>query len=388
MSIFSLILLVVLFGPSLCFFIAIRRYKRPPIPLDQEEQSVQAGKAKKYLAISAAACFVVLLFPFILMGSARYSGTAFTALVAVGLIGVITVLVTAAKGVKHSRLAGMSIYRIVAQSMIAVAAHLGILGYLGILLAGMGWGRPLRVAGKILKPSLRIGDEWAQGERPDAVDIDEPTRRALEALWLHDAKKEYASVPAFSRLGWQLAALAAPPELLRDVHIAALQEIEHARKCFALAAGFGGQPQTVLPMPAMLDDACGLRGNALLKIAAESLSDGCLLEGFNADVAYRSSLICRDPVSLKVIKQIAREERSHAELSWRVVAFCYQQDPKVVGIALRKEMAKLATLDRPTASSSQNLPVVQAADAEALIRYGRLPDGEFDVIWRDRMQDT
>ena len=49
-----------------------------------------------------------------------------------------------------------------------------------------------------------------------------PRRAALEALWLHDAQKEHASVPAFSRISWMLAAVGAPA----DVALLAIEDGE------------------------------------------------------------------------------------------------------------------------------------------------------------------
>lgn len=56
-------------------------------------------------------------------------------------------------------------------------------GLLGTL-AGMGWGRPLRVHGKQVFPQLTQGADWTQGERPALDGLNAATRAALEALWL------------------------------------------------------------------------------------------------------------------------------------------------------------------------------------------------------------
>ena len=134
-------------------------------------------------------------------------------------------------------------------------------------------------------------------------------------------------------------------------------------------------------MPAMLSDTGRIQDNPYVTLATESLADGCLLEGFNADIAEKSAIICRDPASLKMIRQIAREERFHAELSWRIVDFCFQQDPENVAPALQKEVANLAKAARPTAASSQNMGLMCHANQQQLQNYGRLPDSEFDAIW-------
>ena len=390
-----LLFLATLLVPFPLFLWLTRRYKRPNPPLEQEQQIMHADVAKTCLA--AATGMLVVLTGLVWWASAHADSQPFGinsmgAAVLFGLAGMLAIFIVAARGVKHARLANLNEGHVRAHKALVATAHAGLLVDLGVAaamaLGGLAWGRPLRVAGKIVKPSLRSGKEWAQGDAPDCSGLNEPTRRALEALWLHDAKKEHASIPAFSRIGWHLTAVAAPPELLRDVCLATIQEIEHAKKCFALAAGFGGSAHTVMPMPEMLDESFRIVGNPYVHLAVESLSDGCMLEGFNADTAQHSAEICRDPASLKLIRQIAREERSHAELSWRILQFCHQQSPQEVADAVLVEMEKLAVAARPTATSSELLPLVLQADQQALRDYGRLPDAQFDALWAARMKDT
>jgi hypothetical protein len=195
----------------------------------------------------------------------------------------------------------------------------GCFEYFSATFGGGAWGRPLRVRGRQLHPELRLGSDWTQGDRPDPRGLDEPTRAALEALWLHDAQKEHASVPAFARLSWLLAAVGAPAELLEWSHRAAMEEIAHTRLCFALAAGYGRRSFTVEPMPDLLLGGLDLKGRPLEVMAIESVTDGCQLEDFNADVAAACAAVCEEPVTRRVLEQIAREERSHAEFSWAMV---------------------------------------------------------------------
>src|SRR5262249_34788491 len=149
--------------------------------------------------------------------------------------------------------------------------------------------------------------------------LDEPTRRALEALWLHDAQKEHASVPAFARISWLLAAVGAPADLAEGAHRAALEEIDHTRRCFALAAGYAGRSHSVEPMPDLLLDGLALRGDPRVVLARESLADGCQLEDFNADVAAACAVVCEEPATGAVLDRIAVEERSHADFSWALL---------------------------------------------------------------------
>jgi hypothetical protein len=265
--------------------------------------------------------------------------------------------------------------------------------YIGVLAAaffggGGGWGRPLRVRGRQVHPELREGTDWEHGERPDPTGLDEATRAALEGLWLHDAQKEHASVAAFARVSWLLAAVGAPPDLLRWSHRAAIEEIAHARLCFALAAGYGGRSHTVEPMPELLSAGLGLDGDAIATLVVESLGDGCLLEDFNADIAAECATVCEEPVTRHGLERIAREERSHAEFSWAVVTWLVQRDGDAVRAALLRAIDGLAGYRRPTAVSAQKHALVMRADQAALRRHGRLPDERWAELWRQRLLCT
>jgi hypothetical protein len=271
------------------------------------------------------------------------------------------------------------------------AAVIGLFSFflLGIMaLGGSGWGRPLRIRGRQLHSNLRKGTDWTSGDRPEVSALDNATRKALAALWLHDAQKEHASVPAFSRISWMLAAVGAPAELLAWSHRAALEEIEHAQKCFALAAGYGGVAYTVEPMPELLIGGLDSRADPLVTLATESLGDGCQLEDFNADVAAECATICGDPVTRAVLEQIAREERSHAEFSWAVLQWLVSHAGDAVRPALADRLRRLEEIRRPTAVSWQKLRLVAAADPAQLRRHGRIPDGRWGELWAQRLDAT
>ena len=253
---------------------------------------------------------------------------------------------------------------------------------------GGGWGRPLRVRGRQVHPDVREGGDWERGERPDPAGLDAPTREALEALWLHDAQKEHASVPAFARVSWLLAAAGAPPELLRWSHRAALQEIAHARLCFSLAAGYGGRSHTVQPMPELLHERLGDVVDVVETLIAESLGDGCQLEDFNADIAAECAAVCEQPVTRAGLERIAREERSHAEFSWAVIEWLVRRDGDAVHGALERAIRSLPGYQRPTAVSAQKQVLVNRADPAAMRRHGRLPDQRWAEVWRQRLVQT
>jgi hypothetical protein len=269
-----------------------------------------------------------------------------------------------------SRLAGI---------LASVAAPvIGVFSLFGLLLSfGGGWGRPLRVRGRQLHPELREGADWTSGDRPDPSGLDPATRKALAALWLHDAQKEHASVPAFSRISWMLAAVGAPAELMAWSHRAALEEIEHAQKCFALAAGYGGIAYTVEPMPELLVGGLDCKANPLVTLATESLGDGCQLEDFNADVAAECARVCEEPVT-----------RADAEFSWALLHWLVEHAGEAVRPAIEESLRRLHEIRRPTAVSWQKHRLVAAADEGQLRRHGRLPDQRWGEIWTQRLEAT
>jgi hypothetical protein len=137
-------------------------------------------------------------------------------------------------------------------------------------------------------------------------------------------------------------------------------------------------------MPDLLLGGLDLQGRPLEIMAIESVTDGCQLEDFNADVAAACALVCEEPVTRRVLEQIAREERSHADFSWSMLQWLLSRDPKGVRSAIATALAKLADDPRPTAVSSDKQALVAKADSAALRRHGRLPDSEWAAAWDAR----
>ncbi|MFT3836597.1 MAG: hypothetical protein QM723_06345 [Myxococcaceae bacterium] len=273
-------------------------------------------------------------------------------------------------------------------SLGAPVGWFGAIASLAIGSAGGAWGRPLRIRGKQLHPNLKGGADWTGGDEPNPAGLDEATRAALEALWLHDAQKEHASVPAFSRVSWLLASAGAPAELMAWAHRAALEEIDHTRRCFALAKGYAGRSFTVEAMPELLLGGLDAKADPYVTLAIESLADGCQLEDFNADVAARCALVCEEPATRSVLERIAREERSHAELSWAIFEWALKSGGEPVREAARQALADLEQYARPTAVSADKQSSVAKADVAALRRHGRISDAEWAEAWDVRLEAT
>ncbi|MCB9549956.1 MAG: hypothetical protein H6706_29460 [Myxococcales bacterium] len=341
----------------------------------------------------AAVTPITLGLPFLLL----FAFGDFMSALVLGAVHIVYSLVVAVLFFRDARRAGgwVRTRDIVLGVLMILVGFAGVGG--GLLLVSMvgggmalggAWGRPLRVRGRQLHPELRVGADWTSGGRPDAAGLDAATRRALEALWLHDAQKEHASVPAFSRVSWMLAATGAPAALLVGAHRAAMEEIDHAQRCFALAAGYGGRAHTVEPMPDLLLGGLDVTGDARVVLAEESLRDGCLLEDFNADVAAACEAACQEPVTRDVLGRIAREERDHAEFSWDVLAWALDVGGPRVAAAVERALARLDEVVRPTAASSAVAPLVAAADPGALRAHGRLTDAEWGACWDARLVAT
>lgn len=179
-------------------------------------------------------------------------------------------------------------------------------------------GRPARVDGEMRFASLQAGTAWHAEIATEARDA------RLAAKWLEAARMEHASVAAFSATSLRLMALGAPPELIAATHRAALDEIEHARAAFALAAAYGGEPVT--PGPLEMD----ARPMALRELAIETFVDGCVGETVAAYEAACEAEVEHDPAVAAVLAKIAEDEARHAELAWQIVAWCVAQDRSIL----------------------------------------------------------
>jgi hypothetical protein len=223
-------------------------------------------------------------------------------------------------------------------------------------------GRLLRLRGRARLARLSFGGGWRprpnEALRPRLPDS--PVERVVAAeVWHLAARAEHASVPAFSRLSLQLIALGAPSELVEGAHRAALQEIDHARRCFALAQGYGGLPWDPGALPELADSlAAPSRRPDLVGLARGSLRDGCVGEGVASAMAQALAEGAEDPAVAETLQGIAVDEAEHAELSWAVVAWCLQVGGAPVRAALVEEARHLD--DHRAAALPQEAPISPA----------------------------
>jgi hypothetical protein len=230
-------------------------------------------------------------------------------------------------------------------------------GLVAVSYRGPGTGRALRVARLAIAARAVDVDGWDVELPPRESPSPSPeVRRALARLWTETARSEHASVPAFSRLSLSLVALGAPARLVEAAHRAALEEIEHARLAFSLASTYADVPVGPGRLLA-LQAARAVTATSLAALAAESLIDGCLLEGVAADVAQQALTRARDERARAALAVIARDEASHVALAWEVVRWCCAEGGEAVQRRLLAAHQKA-----PTSVSSPQIPADLAAE--------------------------
>ena len=138
------------------------------------------------------------------------------------------------------------------------------------------------------------------------------------AAWAQAGSGEHASVAAFARLSLQLMSLGAPNALLRDVHRAAFEEVQHAEQCWEFARHFGGAEVTAGPFPFHTSPSAQV---SLAELAAAAVREGCLAETLGAHVLSVAAEHAPEPAVRAALLRMAEEEARHAVLSFRIVAW-------------------------------------------------------------------
>jgi hypothetical protein len=142
---------------------------------------------------------------------------------------------------------------------------------------------------------------------------------AAAEAWLEDAALEHASVASFARLSLQLLALGAPASMVAAAHRAALDEVEHARTCFALAAELSDSAGPLGPSPLSLE---GVSFDVDLRsFAIGAAAEGCVGETVAALALSRAAASCESPLLAQRLSAMADDELGHASLAWQCLAW-------------------------------------------------------------------
>lgn len=141
----------------------------------------------------------------------------------------------------------------------------------------------------------------------------------------------------------ELLALGAPAELVAATHRAALDEVEHARTCFAIAARLDSTRSA--PGPGRL----ALEGLALATtpaaLAERLVTEGCVGEALAALVLREAAERCADPAIAGAVRRMAEDEAEHAALAFRTAAWLVATHGEPVREAIRREAARAHRVD-------------------------------------------
>jgi hypothetical protein len=233
-------------------------------------------------------------------------------------------------------------------------------------------GRPFLVGGAPrLAAATARGDWHASLDQPTIEGISETERAALADHWTRAGLMEHASIAAFARFSLQLLAVGAPPDLVRDAQAAMTDETEHAQLCFALASAYGGR--AIGPGRLALHGALDAITDE--EILITTIREGCIGETVAALEAAEALEHAVDPAVRAVLAVIAEDERRHALLAWRYVAWALaSEDPRLAAIVA----AELGT----SASDVEARPVGR----DALLSHGVVDEARRAEIRRQALE--
>jgi hypothetical protein len=189
--------------------------------------------------------------------------------------------------------------------------------------------RPFLVGSALRSARSQVRDDWSaarlqQEDEIAANALDPGTARELARSWLADGLEEHASIAAFARFTMMMLSVAAPPELVAASQRASLDEIAHARDCFALARRYGARDAG----PGALDVHDALSPMSLADLAALTAEEGCVGETLGAALAAEQLAVAVDPEVRRILARIVRDEARHAELAWRFVAWAIREEQR------------------------------------------------------------
>lgn len=220
------------------------------------------------------------------------------------------------------------------------------------------------VAGASLSAPLAAPGGWAALKAIEPGKLDPRVRQRLAEAWARDALFEHASVASFSRFSLHLMAVAAPPELLDGAHKAAIDEIHHARLCFALASAYAGEPLGPGPLP-LTGDVLGALD--LPSIAIAAVKEGCIGETLASLDASTAQELAQLDAPREALAVITEDEARHAELAWRFVKWALDEGDAETRRAIERAFIEALVAPHPAP------PPLDPLDA-VLAEHGRLTE--------------
>lgn len=201
-------------------------------------------------------------------------------------------------------------------------------------------GRPLLEGASPLVAKVAALPGWS-AHRIGMPTLPAALRDRGQAHWLKRAVAEHASIAAFARTTMELLAHGAPPELLRDLALAQLDETRHAEDAFAIASALAGQRLGPGPLRASPRAVPSLSA-----IAEETLLHGVIGETIAALVAAEQCRIATVPAVRLALGRVVDDEARHAALAWRILRWS-GWTPSATAIQLAEDAATATTLATP-----------------------------------------
>ena len=238
-------------------------------------------------------------------------------------------------------------------------------------------GRPFTCGDEVRRAPTRTRSDWIASTAPLSGELNAATRDALCAAWRSDAQLEHASIASFARLTMQLLEHGAPPGLIAASQAASVDEIEHARRCFALASRYSDD--TFGPGKLCMDGA--LESVTLAELAAAAVREGCIGETLASVVAVEQLARATDPDVRDALRVIADDESRHAEFAWRLVQWAIAAGGEEVRLAVEAAFAEHA---RPSTVAEDPLGI----DTDAWHEHGRLTAAETRAVMAAAINDV
>ncbi|MEM9195175.1 MAG: ferritin-like domain-containing protein [Myxococcota bacterium] len=175
--------------------------------------------------------------------------------------------------------------------------------------------------GTVSEPERFVQVDWrfgcAVGRRPAGLVADPCLEETVGAFFAGVAALEESAVTAFDVMIDELTTLKAPSALLAAAEAARRDEVRHTKLMTELAERYGTHPKppTIGPTAA----------RSPFEITLENAVEGCIRETYGALVAEYQSHTAEDPDVRTVMREIAEDERRHAELSWALAGWLEPQ---------------------------------------------------------------
>lgn len=205
-------------------------------------------------------------------------------------------------------------------------------------------GRPYTYANDVLLSQLVEGDsEWTRHQEQGDWDLDsipDHLKKDISDQWLEAGLHEHASVASFNRQGIALMANGGPAKLVGDALTGALDEIDHAKRSFAIGSGVGGRSFGPGPFP----EHQNAHYFNLTHLALTTLEEGGVGETRAAARAAFQAKVSVHPGLRANYEQIRDDEAGHAATAWQTISWAVQQEPSMHN-KLRTRYAQLRVVN-------------------------------------------